>query len=131
MPSNTNTANWPIQIVTIDKELEQVTLFNRSPDPVDLTGWHMCSITGGQSHPISGILGPFTVQTYTNTGGPIWNNSSSDPGALYNPAGQLVDYYPDRLCWRTPIQWLPVLQRRTLGPALAADRGTNRPSGSD
>lgn len=91
-PSTTNTVNWPIQIVTIDKAREEVTLFNRSPDAVDLTGWQMCSITGGQHHPISGILGAFTVQTYTNTGGPIWNNSNPDPGALYNPAGQLVSY---------------------------------------
>ena len=93
MPSNTTTANWPIQIVTIDKQAETVTLFNRSPDAVDLTGWHMCSITGGQAHPIGGVLEPFESKDFPNTGGPIWNNTSSDPGALYNPAGQLVSYF--------------------------------------
>jgi hypothetical protein len=55
----------------------------------------MCSITGNQHHPISGTLAPGETKTFVNTGGPIWNNSASDPGALYNKNGQLVSYYPD------------------------------------
>jgi hypothetical protein len=55
----------------------------------------MCSITGNQHHPIGGTLAPGQSQTFGNPGGPIWNNSSPDPGALYNPNGQLVSYYPD------------------------------------
>src|SRR6266496_627052 len=40
--------NYPVQIVDIDNETEVVTLKNVSPDVVDLTGWHMCSILGNQ-----------------------------------------------------------------------------------
>ena len=69
-----------------------MTLQNISGDAIDLTGWHMCSITGNQEHPIGGTLSPGQTTTFLNTGGPIWNNASSDPGALYNPGGQLVSY---------------------------------------
>jgi hypothetical protein len=88
--------NYPVKITAIDKAAETVTLQNVTvADTIDLTGWHMCSITGNQEHPIGGTLAPGEVKTFPNSGGPIWNNSSSDPGALYNSAGQLVSYWPD------------------------------------
>lgn len=94
---NPNAApNYPVRITAIDKSAETVTLRNETTsDTIDLTGWHMCSVTGNQEHPISGALAPGETRTFSNTGGPIWNNSSSDPGALYNPAGQLVSYFFD------------------------------------
>lgn len=85
--------NYPVRIVTIDKAAESVTLQNVSGETIDLTGWHMCSITGNQEHPIGGTLAPGASQTYVNTGGPIWNNSNPDPGALYTPGGQLASYF--------------------------------------
>jgi hypothetical protein len=91
---NPNAApNYPVRITNINKVAETVTLENIGVETIDLTGWHMCSITGNQQHPISGSLAAGTAQTYANSGGPIWNNSSADPGALYNAAGQLVSYF--------------------------------------
>jgi hypothetical protein len=72
---------------------ETVTLQMVSTTGIDLTNWNMCSITGNQHHPIGGTLAPGMSQTVTNSGGPIWNNSSPDPGARYNPAGQLVSSF--------------------------------------
>jgi hypothetical protein len=87
--------NYPVRITAIDKAAETVTLQNVSTAPIDLTGWNMCSITGNQHHPIGGVLAAGQFMTFTNTGGPIWNNSVRDDGALYNPSGQLVSYYVD------------------------------------
>lgn len=91
---NPNAApHYPVRIMAINKAAETVTLKNVSAESVNLSGWNMCSITGNQHHPIGGSLAPGASQTFTNTGGAIWNNSSPDPGALYNPAGQLVSYF--------------------------------------
>lgn len=88
--------NYPVAIVTVDKVGETVTLRNVSATTVDLSGWTMCSVTGGQQHPIGGTMAPGETRTFPRGGGgPIWNNSSSDPGALWNAAGQLVSYWPD------------------------------------
>jgi hypothetical protein len=92
-PNPSAAPNYPIKITDINKVAETVTLLNVSTSAIDLTGWQMCSITGNQHHPISGILAAGASLTFVNTGGPIWNNSSPDPGALYNPAGQLVSYF--------------------------------------
>jgi hypothetical protein len=87
--------NYPVRITGIDKVAETVTLQNVSASPVDLTGWTMCSVTGGQTHDISGVLGAGATQTFGHAGGPIWNNTSSDPGALWTPEGNLASYWPD------------------------------------
>jgi len=87
--------NYPVQITAIDKATETVTLKNVSPDPIDLTGWHMCSIKGNQEHPIGGTLAPGQEQTFPGPTGNIWSNSERDDGALYNPNGQLVSYWKD------------------------------------
>jgi hypothetical protein len=88
--------NYPVRIVSIDKEAETVTLRNvTTGDTIDLTNWDMCSITGNQHHPISGTLAPGEQRTFPGPAGFIWNNSSSDPGALYNQNGQLVSYFFD------------------------------------
>lgn len=92
-PNSSAAPNYPVQIVEINKVAETVTLKNVGTTIVDLTDWHMCSITGNQQHPISGTLAPGASQTFPGPSGSIWNNSSPDPGALYNPAGQLVSYF--------------------------------------
>jgi hypothetical protein len=94
---NPNAApNYPVRIVSIDKVAEVVTLQNVSTSAVSLDGWHMCSITGNQEQQgIGGTLAPGETKGFTNPGGPIWNNSTSDPGALYNQSGQLVSYWFD------------------------------------
>lgn len=87
--------NYPVRIVGIDKAGETVTLRNVSAQAVSLEGWRMCSVTGSQTHPISGSLAAGETKTFPGPGAPIWNNSSSDPGALWNPAGSLISYWPD------------------------------------
>ncbi len=87
--------HYPVQITAIDKGAEKVTLKNVSPDPIDLTGWRMCSIRGNQQHPIEGVLAPGEERTFDGTVGNIWNNSEKDDGALYNAEGQLVSYRRD------------------------------------
>jgi hypothetical protein len=88
--------NYPVRIVGIDKQAETVTLRNVSPDPVDLTGWRMCSILGNQFHPIGGVLQPGAAFTFPGPEGNIWNNNERDDGALYDAEGRLVSYYKDR-----------------------------------
>lgn len=88
-------AEYPVQIVDIDKDLETVTLVNVSSSTVSLADWKMCSVTGGQHHPISGSLAPQQQKTFTNTGGPIWNNDKYDPGALWDNKGRLISYHDD------------------------------------
>lgn len=94
-PNPSAAPNYPVRITSINKVAETVTLQNVSTGPIDLAGWNMCSITGNQHHPIGGTLGAGETKTFSNTGGPIWNNSARDDGALYNPAGQLVSYFVD------------------------------------
>jgi hypothetical protein len=95
-PANPGSApQYPVQIIAINKNAETVTLQNVSITTVSLTGWTMCSITGGQTHPISGSLAAGESKVFANTGGLIWNNVSSDPGALYTPDGRLASYWSD------------------------------------
>ena len=82
----------------MDKGSEVVTLKNVSREPVDLAGWHMCSIRGNQEHPIGGVLAPGEQRLFPGPVGTIWLNNGQDDGALYNQNGQLVSYWhdPDR-----------------------------------
>jgi hypothetical protein len=92
-PANPGSApNYPVRIIAIDKGAETVTLQNVSAGVVYLDGWRMCSINGGQQHPIQGGMLPGQIVTYPNMGGPIWNNMESDPGALYTTDGRLASY---------------------------------------
>jgi hypothetical protein len=90
--------NNPVLIVVINKRAETVMLKNVGPDPVDLTGWHMCSIKGNQEHPISGTLAPYEQKSFPGSAGDIWANADNNNGSLYNAQGQLVSYWydPDR-----------------------------------
>jgi hypothetical protein len=87
--------NDPVKIVSIDKRAEVVTLQNVSSEAVNLDGWHMCSITGNQQHPIGGTLAPNESKQFPGPAASIWNNSSSDPGALYDSQERLISYYAD------------------------------------
>src|SRR4051812_20592283 len=92
-PNPSAAPNYPVKITNINKVAETVTLKNVSASTIDLTGWQMCSITGNQHHPIGGTLAPGASQTFPGPAANIWNNSAPDPGALYNPNGQLVSYF--------------------------------------
>ncbi|MCB0061575.1 MAG: hypothetical protein KDE19_05655, partial [Caldilineaceae bacterium] len=97
-PVASTAPNTPIRIVAIDKEAESVTLQNVSVSfPVDVTGWHMCSITGDQEHDgIAGIIAPGAMASFNYSGsGSIWSNSEQDDGALYDVDGNLISYWID------------------------------------
>ena len=89
-----NAPNAPVRITNIDKRAEVVTLANVSNAAVNLDGWTMCSITGGQEHEgIGGTLQPGQSRAFPYTGpGSIWNNSDPDPGALYDALGRPISY---------------------------------------
>lgn len=94
-PNPSAAPHYPIRIAAISKQDEFVTVKNVSSESVNLTGWHMCSITGNQEHPIGGILLPGEIRTYFGPVTKIWNNIERDDGALYNSQGQLVSYWVD------------------------------------
>jgi hypothetical protein len=81
-------------IVEVNKRQETVTLRNTGNAPVDLRAWTLLSLTGGQYHPIGGILQPGETKIFPNTGREIWNNSRADPAELRDPTGRVVDRYP-------------------------------------
>ena len=81
--------------MAIDKVAETIILRNMSNTTVDLTDWTMCSITGNQEHIIGGTIDPGKSVLFGPSGGPIWNNTTDDDGALYNEQGQLVSYFAD------------------------------------
>lgn len=90
--------NSPIQIIALDKDAELVRLRNISSETVDLNGWTLCSLRGGQTHAgIDGTLAPGAERDFRHTGGStIWSNSERDDAALYDAQGQLISYWPDR-----------------------------------
>lgn len=85
----------PLRIVAVDKVAETVTLQNVSAAAVRLDDWTMCSIRGGQQHPLGGDLAAGATRTFPGPAESIWSNSSADPGALYDGAGRLISYWPD------------------------------------
>jgi hypothetical protein len=94
-PNRDAAPNYPVQIVTVDKDKEVVILKNVSDAAIDLGGWHMCSIRGNQEHPISGTLAPGEQKPFPGPEGSVWSDNDDDNGALYNPQGQLVSYWKD------------------------------------
>lgn len=88
--------NAPVTIAGVDKRAEAVVLKNVSSEAINLDGWIMCSIKGGQIHSgIGGVLQPGEQRRFQHVGSNIWNNSEPDPGALYDAEGRLVAYWPD------------------------------------
>lgn len=83
-----------VVIVEVNKRAETVTLQNTGTQPVDLSRWRLLSVTGGQDHPIGGVLEPGATREFPGPEGNIWNNSESDPAHLIAPSGQVVDTYP-------------------------------------
>ena len=97
-PNPAGASNFPVRIVKVDKVAEVVTLQNVSTVTVSVEDWNMCSINGNQEHDqIFGTLAPGQTRDFPNTGGgPIWNDTERDDGALYNAAGFLVSYWVDQ-----------------------------------
>lgn len=87
----------PVRIVALDKTAELVRLQNVSDAPVNLDGWALCSMRGGEVQAgVGGTLAPGATRDFANPGEPLWSNSNRDDAALYDPAGRLVSYWVDR-----------------------------------
>lgn len=96
-PSDPVAPEAPLRIIGLDKRDEVVRLLNASPNPIDLDGWLLCSMRGGESQRgLGGTLAPGQSLDLANPGAAIWSNSQQDDAALYDPAGQLVSYWVDR-----------------------------------
>ena len=93
-----------VVIIRVNKEAEYVDIQNSGGTDQDLGGWRLVSEKGPQECNLSGVLpsggslriwamaedagnGGFNCQFGTT----IWNNQESDPAALYDAAGNLID----------------------------------------
>lgn len=94
LPVSDTTPNSPLQIVDVNKQAETVTLRNVTAQAIDMNNWWICSVTGSQLHAVlSGVLAPGqSIIIVSQAGGPIWNNSTPDPAALYDPFGVQISY---------------------------------------
>jgi hypothetical protein len=88
--------NYPIRILSLDKETEVFALQNVSDTPVDLTGWTLCSVNGVQQHNgMNVLIQPTEIKRFVYPGAAVWSNEERDDAALYNPQGQLISYWFD------------------------------------
>lgn len=87
----------PVIIVAVDKRAETVELRNATDASVDLSGWTLCSLRGGQVHPgIAGSLAPGASDLFPSTSGqPIWSDRERDDAALFDAQGRLISYWVD------------------------------------
>ncbi|HYF63775.1 MAG TPA: lamin tail domain-containing protein, partial [Herpetosiphonaceae bacterium] len=92
--ANTNASNNPIAITNVNKVGETVSIQNVSADTIDLSGWWICSMLGHQLHAVlSGTIAPGqSIIIPSQAGAPIWNNTSTDPAALYRRNGVQIGY---------------------------------------
>jgi hypothetical protein len=94
--ANTAAPNLPIAIKNVNKagNPETVTLRNQSTQTVDLTDWWICSMNGNQRHAIlRGTIAPGqSLVIVSQAGGPIWNNTTTDPAVLFRRDGFQVSY---------------------------------------
>lgn len=81
----------PVRITSVDKRDEVVELQNVGAAAVDLRGWRLCSLRGGEAQAgIGGSLAPGERRAFANPGEPIWSNGQPDSAALYDAAGNLI-----------------------------------------
>jgi competence protein ComEC len=89
--------NGPIVIARVDKIAEVVTIKNTGAAAVDLSGWTICSLRGSQLHAVlSGTLAAgATLDIPSQAKRAIWNNRELERAAVYNSAGELIDYWSE------------------------------------
>jgi hypothetical protein len=92
--ANVNAPNNPISITNVNKVGETVTIQNVSAGTIDLSGWWICSMLGHQLHGVlSGTIAPGeSLVIPSQAGVPIWNNTTTDPAALYRRDGVQIGY---------------------------------------
>lgn len=87
----------PVRIASVNKRDEVVELENVGAAPVDLSGWRLCSLRGGEAQAgIGGSLAPGERRAFANPGEPIWSNGQPDSAALYDAEGNLISVWEDR-----------------------------------
>jgi SH3-like domain-containing protein len=92
-----------VVIIGVNKQAEYVDIQNVGGTDQDLTNWRLVSETGNQACTLGGVLAAGQVlRIYARAedaglggfncgfGGPIWNNSESDPAVLYDANGNEV-----------------------------------------
>ncbi len=97
-PTAAQAPNTPIKIVDISKQHfpEVATLQNISNAAIDLAGWRLCSLNGGQQHRgLFGLLQAGETRDFAHVGNPIWDDDARDDAALFDPNGQLISYCAD------------------------------------
>jgi len=96
-PDPARAPQTPLRIAFIDELSENVFIRNVGAEPVDPTGWVICSIFGDEEFlrfTNSGPVAPgegFSIVRPGNT----WANATRDDGALYDASGRLISYYVD------------------------------------
>ena len=92
--------------LAVDKEGEIVTLHNASSESIDLTGWWLVSLRGGQAFRFPGgtVIGPgarLRVTSGERAGKlqfgarNVWNNQQRDSAELRRPDGRVASYWDD------------------------------------
>lgn len=94
-----------VSISKLDKKAEYIIIKNNGAIDVDLSGWRILSVLGGQefyfsngfviasgdSVMVGGYDSESIVDLLWKDGRGVWNNSKSDSAELYNAVGELVD----------------------------------------
>jgi hypothetical protein len=103
-PPPTAASSGSIVIVTVNKTMEYVDLQNVGNGPVDLSGWRLVSVTGNQSCPLRGVIGPNEMlRVWSGKGDSglscefafnIWNDNQADPALLIDAQAKEVSRYP-------------------------------------
>jgi len=103
-PPPTVASSGSVVIATVNKTTEYVDLQNVGSGPVDLSGWKLVSVTGNQTCPLQGVIGPNEMlRVWSGKGDPglscefafnIWNDNQADPALLIDAQGKEVSRYP-------------------------------------
>lgn len=103
-PPPTVASSGSVVIATVNKAIEYVDLQNVGNGPVDLSGWRLVSVTGNQSCPLRGVIGPNEVLRVWSGNGDsglscgfafnIWNDNRADPAVLFDAQGREISRYP-------------------------------------
>lgn len=102
-----STPQGGIKIIKLDKKAEVIVIKNSTNESVNLSGWKILSVLGGQDYYFSDYtLEPKSTVTVGDSeknsvdfhwleGRGVWNNSKSDSAELYDSKGNLIDRFED------------------------------------
>lgn len=87
-----------IVITSVDKVAEIVEIRNDSRAALDVTGWAVCSVKGGQLHAwLAGAIDAgASLRIPSQAGSPIWNNRARERGAILDARGNPVSLWEEK-----------------------------------